>query len=359
MEKLTTESSDHHRLNEDDEDDFHCQELVWRPILAFVDSMVLKCAVKLRLFDAIHRHAGDLPISLPELAASLPLSPDRLSVLRRLLRYLAHLRLLNLHHGDSCTLTTASSVYLREASEKSQAAYVKFLLEEDMFAELHLLDTCLSGGEDVAGRGGRGDIFERAAGDSAVNKRFNDGMVCTVRPIIEAVLEGWPEVFEGVSVLVDVGGGVGVAAAAVGRAFPSMRCIVFDLPHVVEEAPKSDGVEYEAGDLFVSVPRGDALLLVRIFRDYNDEKALQILSRCREAIAEENGKLIIIDGVMNETDSKGLRHVKLAFDILMMAFLDGKQRTEKEWRSLLLKAAFTRCNIIRVNALMHLIEARP
>ncbi|KAK8969248.1 Chavicol O-methyltransferase [Platanthera guangdongensis] len=256
--------------------------------------MVLKCAVKLRLFDAIHHHgAGDHPISLPELAASLLVPPNRLSVLRRLMRYLAE------------------------------------------------------------------SFFEWMARDPGVSSRFNAGMLCTVGPIIEAVLKGCPEVFQGVNVLVDVGGGAGVAAAAIARAFSGIRCVVYDLPHVVEEAPKWDAVEYEAGDMFVSVPHADALLQRRVLHAFDDEKALRILKLCKEAIFEDKGKLIIIDEVINEAEAKELLHVKLAYDMLLMQYTGGKERTKSEWRSLLLKAGFTRCKITHVMALQHIIEAHP
>ncbi|KAK8940994.1 Isoflavone 4'-O-methyltransferase [Platanthera zijinensis] len=403
--------------------------------------MVLKCAVKLRLFDAIHRHsAGDRPISLPELAASLPVPPNRLSVLRRLMRYLAHLRLVDVRRNDdgddSYTLTTASSVYLREGSERTHAAYVKFFIEEDMLAALHTLDASLAGGEEAAAAAaGKESIFEWMARDTG------------------AVLKGCPEVFRGVSVLVDVGGGAGVEAAAIARAFSGIRCVVYDLPHVVEEAPKWEAVEYEAGDMFVSVPNADALLFLavgtgmgkslgaflcsetffvhkdlparcssvpkeiptnsmlqprsdlkrkimdmngrgvnklaltddslirdgevsgvvglstqwaplqedgseRVLHVFDDEKALRILKRCKEAFFEDKGKLIIIDEVINEADAKELLHVKLAYDMILMQYTGGKERTKSEWRSLLLKAGFTRCRITRVMALQHIIEAR-
>lgn len=96
-----------------------------------------------------------------------------------------------------------------------------------------------------------------------------------------------------------------------------------------------------------------------MLHDWNDEKALDILKRCREAIVEDKGKLIIVDMIVEEDDCKDIKHIKLAYDILMMTYAGGRERTEEEWRSLLLKAGFSHCTITRIKALQHVIEAKP
>jgi hypothetical protein len=46
------------------------------------------------------------------------------------------------------------------------------------------------------------------------------------------------------------------------KAFPWLRGINFDLPHVVSEAVEFHGVEHVGGDMFQSVPKADAVFLM-------------------------------------------------------------------------------------------------
>lgn len=77
----------------------------------------------------------------------------------------------------------------------------------------------------------------------------------------------------------------------------------------------------------------------------NDTECLQILKNCRKAIPsrQKGGRVIILDAVMDEENKKDdeLLYAKLSFDMIMMAWPGGKERTEKEWKQLFLSAGFT------------------
>lgn len=47
------------------------------------------------------------------------------------------------------------------------------------------------------------------------------------------LVEKCKHVFEGLESVVDVGGGTGVVAKVVVDAFPGLKCVVLELPHVV------------------------------------------------------------------------------------------------------------------------------
>ncbi|KAG0452809.1 hypothetical protein HPP92_025208 [Vanilla planifolia] len=115
------------------------ESMVINKILGVIDSMVIKCAVKLHVFDAIHRHGR--PISLDDLAGALPVQCSHPASLGRIMRSLGHMGLVDIQHQavgedgeeeEFYTLTAASFVFLREESEHSLAPYVRFILEEDM-----------------------------------------------------------------------------------------------------------------------------------------------------------------------------------------------------------------------------------
>lgn len=74
------------------------QATVWSHILSLVDSFVLKCAIKLDIIDIIHRRGRPVPAT--ELAASLPVPCASPSALRRIMRYLSHMRLIAIQYPD-------------------------------------------------------------------------------------------------------------------------------------------------------------------------------------------------------------------------------------------------------------------
>ncbi|PHT53639.1 Tabersonine 16-O-methyltransferase [Capsicum baccatum] len=147
--------------------------------------------------------------------------------------------------------------------------------------------------------------------------------------------------------LVDVGGGTGTVAKAIGNAFPKINCIVFDLPHVIEGCEGTKNLSYVGGDMFKSIPSADEILL----------------KKCKEAIPkrENGGKLIIIDMVLmgsQKGDDKSYE-TQLFYDMLMMVDASGKQRIEQEWAKLFLDVGFTDYEIIPILGLRSVIEVYP
>lgn len=57
------------------------------------------------------------------------------------------------------------------------------------------------------------------------------------------------------------------------------------------------------------------------------------------------------DGLFDET--------RVVFDLTMIAYTNGKERTESEWRSLLEKGGFPRCNVLKIPGLFSVIEGFP
>lgn len=106
------------------------------------------------------------------------------------------------------------------------------------------------------------DLWDYASENPAHSKLINDAMACIARLSMAAIVDFYPEVFDGIGSLVDVGGGDGTALRAVVRACPWIRGINFDLPHVVSVAPHCDHIEHVAGNMFDIVPKADAAFLM-------------------------------------------------------------------------------------------------
>ncbi|MED6108352.1 hypothetical protein PIB30_023119 [Stylosanthes scabra] len=137
--------------------------------------------------------------------------------------------------------------------------------------------------------------------------------------IVKLALKDHSDVFEGLESIVDVGGGNGTISKIINELFPQLKCIVFDLPHVVENLLGNNNLSFVGGDMFHSIPQADALLLKWILHDWNDENCVKILKQCKDAISKNSngGKIIIIDCVINEKcDEYGHTQMKLMMDIL-------------------------------------------
>ncbi|KAG0454577.1 hypothetical protein HPP92_023869 [Vanilla planifolia] len=70
------------------------------------------------------------------------------------------------------------------------------------------------------------------------------------------------EAFRRIGLLVDVEGRIGMSASKRVEAFHGLRCIVFDLPHVIATVPRAlADVEFVSSDMFIEVPRAAAALV--------------------------------------------------------------------------------------------------
>ena len=96
---------------------------------------------------------------------------------------------------------------------------------------------------------------------------FNEAMASDSQMVNLAVRD-CKEVFEGLDSIVDVGGGTGTTSRIICEAFPNLKCIVFDLPHVVAGLSGGKNWNYVGGDMFKLIPQGDAVLLKVFCRLY-------------------------------------------------------------------------------------------
>ncbi|OMO91939.1 O-methyltransferase, family 2 [Corchorus olitorius] len=335
---------------------------IWNYAFGFVKMAVVKCAIELGIAEAIENHGS--PISLSHLSTALGCEPSRL---HRIMRFLVHYQIFKeepIFGEENSILSYAQtplSRLLMKNGEKSMAALILLESSPVMLAPWHSLSARVlaSGISPFEATHGK-DVWRYAETNPGHSKLIDEAMACDARWAVPAVIEGCPEVFDGVESLVDVGGGNGTALSILVKAFPSIRAINFDLPHVVDVAPKIEGVEYVGGDMFESVPKADAAFLMKVLHDWDDEECIRILKKCREAIPEDKGKVIIVHGVLGEGKDDKLDFVRLMLDMVMMAHTNkGKERTLKEWRHVLGEAGFTRINVKPIHAIQSVIEAYP
>ncbi len=110
----------------------------------------------------------------------------------------------------------------------------------------------------------------------------------------------------------------------------------------------------EGGSFFQAVPKGaDAYLLRHIIHDWDDEKSIQILRRCREAMAT-GAKVLVIESVIPPGDEP---HPGKWLDIVMLAVPGGRERTQAEYQSLLAAAGLRLQRIVPTRSPVSVVEA--
>lgn len=198
----------------------------------------------------------------------------------------------------------------------------------------HLPDALASGRNAFELAHGR-PMFEYLADHPEVNAIFDRSMARVSQLENPLVARAWA--FGARDVVIDVAGGQGGLLAAVLHEHPGVRGVLFDQPQVVAapEAlrdPRLAG-RWQAlgGDFFREIPPGgDVYLLKRILHDWDDERALAILRRCRAALSPA-ARLLIVDAVIapgNEPDPNKF------LDINMLTLNRGRERSAGELRTL-------------------------
>lgn len=176
-----------------------------------------------------------------------------------------------------------------------------------------------------------------------MNDLMQKAMSGTSVPFMKAMLDGY-DGFKGLERLVDVGGSAGDCLRMILGRYPQVReGINFDLPEVVAKAPVIPGVTHVGGDMFKSIPAGDAIFMKWILTTWTDDECKLIMKNCYEALPP-GGKLIACEPMLPEQSDKSHRtRALLEGDIFVMTIYraEGKHRTEEEFRQLGLSVGFT------------------
>ena len=92
-----------------------------------------------------------------------------------------------------------------------------------------------------------------------------------------------------------------------------------------------------------------------ILHDWDDKQCLKILKNCYEAIPED-GKVLIVDTVLDEEEGMN-RQTGLLFDMCMMAAsIGGKERTWKQFEDMFYRTGFNSYRVITLPFLQSFIE---
>ncbi|KAH7688839.1 O-methyltransferase COMT-type protein [Dioscorea alata] len=340
---------------------------IWNHMLRYLDSLSLKCAIELRVPDAIHNHGS--PMTLSELIQALHIPTSRAPFLQRIMRILVNSGFFfsfKRNEEEVYELTTSSKLLIK-GSINSLAPLVVYMsgLETEMAGQAMSAWIKDASGDDenktpfhvAYGK----SVFEFASERPEFNTLFNEAMASDSKVFMGELVKEWGDVLFGkLRSLVDVGGGTGGASSMIAEAFPAVKCSVLDLAHVVDMQPENGLVEFVKGDMFIHVPAADAVLLKWVLHDWSNDDCVKILKKCKEAIPNKGGKVIIIEAVVeHDVDSDETTKTQYLLDIHMMTVSTGKERDENEWKTIFLQAGFLSYKIICDLGVHCVIEAYP
>jgi O-methyltransferase domain/Dimerisation domain len=302
-------------------------------------SQILFAGAELGIFDRLDKTT---PRTAGELATALGLDE---ALLYRLLRAQAAIGLLAESPARQFTLTEAGDL-LRAEHPRSLAAMARLEEGPQHYALWKHLPAMI--------RDGRQNAFQREFGQGAFDHaridhdyaaRFDQAMTSYSAAQSAQVLAALDGVdLSGIRTFCDVAGGHGYMTCALLGAYPQLSGIVFDLPAVVADRDalwaSKLGLEhrcrYVGGDMFKDIPKADAYGLKMILHDWNDAECVAILENIRRA-AGGPARVFIMEHVVPDP---GLPHFAKLFDIHMMCWGTGQERTEAEYGELLRHAGW-------------------
>ncbi|XP_038992637.1 caffeic acid 3-O-methyltransferase-like [Hibiscus syriacus] len=316
----------------------------------------LKVAVDLGLLEIISK--ADTPsrmLSAAEIVSQLPTSnPDAPSIVDRILR------LLTTHSILTCEQISGEDGQMQRSYGLSSVGKY-FLLNEGgisfvplqrIHLDKHIIecwkfmkDAILEGGFSSEKAFGK-HLFELQATDDEMSKNFNRAMSVYTDLVMNKVLQTYKG-FEGVSQVVDVGGGLGTNLKLIVSKYPQIKGINFDLPQVIKDTVPCPGVEHVAGDMFTKIPKSEVIFMKTMLHDWGDEQCLKLLKVCYEALPE-NGKIVSIEAILSDVPQTDLI-TKTTFqrDVYLCHVLPGaKERTTQEFETLAKQAGFSSLKVV-------------
>ncbi|HEU5408530.1 MAG TPA: methyltransferase [Nitrospira sp.] len=314
-------------------------------------SHILYVAAKLGLAD----HLGKGPTHADDLAA---VTNTHSPSLRRFLRTLGHLGLVTEDNAGRFSLTTLGAALKNGAPGSARAAILTLASPIMTQGWGHLLESVQTGKPGLEQAMGM-PIFDWLAQHPEEASLFSETMVSFHGTEPSAVAAAYD--FSGMHMIVDIGGATGNLLATILDQYPTPHGILYDLPHVLRDAPAllksrgvADRVTIESGSFFDRVPTGcDAYLLSHIIHDWTEAQCLTILGHCRRALAPA-GRVLIIEMVLPEDNAP---HPGKMLDMMMLVGPGGQERTIPEYRQLLDKAGLRLTKVVPTDSAVSIMEA--
>lgn len=329
--------------------------------------MSLNAVVKLRIADAIWGGGANSPLTAAEIISRvMPNNPSAdADNLQRLLRLLSSYGVFAERSSGGCprySLTEIGMTLVADAEGLSYADYVLQHHQEALVKAWPLVDQAVVGALPFEVANGE-PAYRYYGKDEEMNALMQHAMAGVSVPFMKAILDGGYDGFAGgeVARLVDVGGSAGDCLRMIMNKYKNIKeGINFDLPEVVAKAPQIPGVTHEGGDMFESIPCGDAIFMKWVLTTWTDDEIKAIMKNCYKALPI-GGKLIACEPVLPETlDESHRTRALLSGDIFVMTIYGakGRHRTEEEYHQLGICVGFSNFRAIHIDYFFTVLEFR-
>jgi 2,7-dihydroxy-5-methyl-1-naphthoate 7-O-methyltransferase len=180
---------------------------------------------------------------------------------------------------------------------------------------------------------GEQDFQERLAADPDRWDSFDELMAAQVETTAAALASAYD--WNGVTQVVDVGGGTGILLRELLQAHPHLRGTLLELPEVAAKARASFAdaglaarCNVVEGSYFDVMPTGDAYCLSQILHGFPDEPAAQLLRCCAQA-GGPDARILVLERLLDPDDVGST-----GFDLFMLTLGGGRQRTADQFGAL-------------------------
>ncbi|KAM9987845.1 hypothetical protein ACTFIZ_003211 [Dictyostelium cf. discoideum] len=311
--------------------------------IGYTKSISLSCALKYKIPQLLE----DKSKSCKELSEILNVNCDNLY---RLLRTLSTIGIfIEDELEDGVFRNSRLSNLLRISNSESWVNNVYLQSHPNVIQSFMYLDKTIECGTSLGmtsqGFSSAWELFEK---DKSLKAHFHNTMTCFTSDEIKTILKYID--FNQYKSIVDLGGSSGellksIAKSSRGQLVESF--INFDLPLVINQNKvnnENGADEFDkrysevASDFFVDsdYPSADCYTLKFIFHMFNDDKVLTILDKISKSI-KPNGKVYVFDHIVQP---KNQPSAPFYFDLQMVLNFNGKERSQKEWRSVFEKSPF-------------------
>ncbi|XP_015670410.1 acetylserotonin O-methyltransferase-like [Protobothrops mucrosquamatus] len=326
---------------------------------SFIIFKVISTACELGVFDLLSESREQLTSTT--VAERLSTSPIGM---QRLLEACVGLRLLTLERKDGKDLygnTDFTNLYLVKSSPKSQYYCIKFHSEVVYPSMQYLPDAVRKGKNQIPSIYGSpsNKTFEVIYSSKEELQTFSNFMNELWPVLGREVLSAFD--LSQFPLICDLGGSTGGLAKELISLYPKCTVTIFDLPEIVEASKnhcfpsEETRITFHAGNFFKDpIPEADLYILARILHDWSDENCLQLLHKVYQA-CKPGGGVLIVEMLLDE-DRRGPLAAHI-YSLLILLYLEGKERSATELNVLLHKAGFQEIELKKGN-LFHIILGR-
>lgn len=294
---------------------------------------ILGAAIEINLFDFLAK----IPATAQEVAEKSSLSVDGAGVL---LRALVAMDLLEMREDRFCP-TKVAQTYLLSNSPYSWLGMIRQAREIEVNWRRLLESWC----KDVPTVYGEGvDMWEAHELDSTQARIFTEAMHS--RHFHVAVAAAQIGKFDGITRLLDVGGGSGCFCIALAHEYPDMHFTILELPNVcpisreyVAQYGLTDRIEVVSGDMFKDPwPSGhDAIFFGSVFHDYALPQIELLAQKSLEALPT-GGHIYVHEILLDETKTEPA--IGALYSVVIKFFTWGRQYSRNEIEKLLIRTGF-------------------